>query len=120
MWKPQPHWPVADGLGIVHTPVLHCPQNKKVRYGLYRQTVLKPGFGQNRPLKFPLGRSTPLRSFAGGVLPTEASKGHAKLGRTQPSHAIVSYVVGLALALLELEKSGAPLPCNCILCTAVL
>ena len=76
---------------------------------------MKPGFGQNGPLKFPLDRSTPLRSFAGGVLPTEASKGHTTPGRTQPSHDIVSYVIGLALVLLELEKSDALLPCNCIL-----
>ena len=91
-----------------------------MRYGLERQILLKPGFGQNRPLKFPSGRSTPLRSFASGVLPTEASKGHTTLGRTQPSHDTVSYVVGLALVLLELEKSGAPLPCDCMLCTAAL
>ena len=103
--------------------VLRCPQNKKCRTGYnvkYFEVLLKPAFGQNRPLKFPLGRSTPLRSFAGGVLPAKASKGHTTPGRTQPSHDMVSYVVGLAVVLLELEKSGALLPCNCILCTAVL
>ena len=84
------------------------PTKQKMRYGLQRQTLLKPGFGQNRPLKFPLGRSTPVRSFAGGVLPTEASKGHTTPGRTQPSHDMISYVVGLAPVLLELDKSGAP------------
>ena len=72
-----------------------------MRYGLKRQMLLKPRFGQNRPLIFPLGRSTPLRSFAGGVLTTEASKGHTTPGRTQPDHDIVSYVVGLTLVLLN-------------------
>ena len=81
-----------------------------MRYGLLRQILLKPGLGQNRPLKFPLGRSTPLRSFAGGVLPAEASKEHTTPRRTQPSHDIVSHVIGLALVYLELEKSDAPLP----------
>ena len=90
-----------------------------MRYGLERQILLKPGFGQNRPLKFPSGRSTPLRSFASGVLPTEASKGHTTLGRTQPSHDTVSYVVGLALVVLDLEKSGASLPRSFILYAAV-
>ena len=47
-------------------------------------------------------------------------QGHNTPGRTQPSHDTVSYVDGLALVLLELEKSGAPLPCNCTLCTAHL
>ena len=98
---------------VFSSPAL--PTKRKMWYGLQRQILLKPGFGQNRPLKFPLGRSTPLRSFAGGVLPTEASKGHTTPGRTQPSHDIVSCVIGLALVLLELEKSDAPLPCNCIL-----
>ena len=96
------------------------PTKQKMRYGLCRQIVLKPGFGQNLPLKFPLGRSTPLRYVTGAVLPTEASKGHTTPGRTQPSHDIVSYVVGLALVLLEKEKSGAPLPCSYILFTAAL
>ena len=72
------------------------------------------GFGQNRPLKDPLGRPTPLHYFAGGVLLTEASEGHTTPVRTQPSPDIVSYVVGLALVLLELEKSGPPLPFNFI------
>ena len=41
-------------------------------------------------------------------------------GQTQPSHGIVSYVVGLALVLLELEKSGASQPCDCMRCAAAL
>ena len=41
-------------------PVLYCPQNKKC--GTDYSQFLKQGFGQNQPLKFPLGRSTPLRS----------------------------------------------------------
>ena len=78
-----------------------CGTDYTVKYGLYRQILLKPGFGQSQTLKFLLGRSTPLRSFAGGVLSTEASKGHNTPGRTQLSHDIVSYLVGLALVLLQ-------------------
>ena len=63
----------------------------------------------------PFGSFNTLRSITGGVLPTEASKGHTTPGRTRASHDIVSYLVGLALVLLELEKSVAPLPCNCVL-----
>ena len=68
---------------------------------------MKPGFGQNRPLHsltFPLGRSTTLRSFVGGVLPTEVSKGHNTPGRAQPSHDTVSYVVGLALVFARIGE----------------
>ena len=108
--------PILPSCASIYTCVA-LPTKQKLWYGLLvrRLISLKREFGQNRPLKFPLGRLTPLRSFTGGVLPTEASKGHTTPGRTQPSHDIVSYVVGLALVLLELEKSDAPLPCNCIL-----
>ena len=38
----------------------------------------------------------------------------------KPTNDIVSYAVDLALVLLGLEKSGAPLPCDFILGTAAL
>ena len=49
-------------------PVLHCPQNKYMRYGLQRQILLKPRFCQNRPLIIPVsalfrGRRAPHRSL---------------------------------------------------------
>ena len=77
--------------------------------------ITETGIWSKSAPQIPLGGSTPLRSFTGGVLPTDASKGHTTPGRTQSSHNIVPIQVGLALVLLELEKSGAPLPCNCIL-----
>ena len=92
------------------------PTKQKMWYGLQRQILLKPGFWSKSAPQIPFqGSSTPLRSFVGGVLPIEAFKGHTTPGRTQPSHDVGSYVVGLALVLLELEKSDAPRPCNCIL-----
>ena len=49
------------------------------------------------------------------MLATESSKCHTTPGGTQPSHDIV----GLALVLLDLEKSGMPTPCNYLLCRSV-
>ena len=82
-------------------------------------SIIETGIWSKSAPQTPFGSFNTLRSFTGAVLPTEAAKGHTTPGRTQRSHDIVSYIVGLALVLLELEKSDAPLPCNCILAPPV-
>ena len=46
---------------VLRISVFTCvalPTKPKMRYGLQRQILLKPGFGQNQPLQIPLGLST--------------------------------------------------------------
>ena len=75
--------------------------------------LLKPGFGLNRPL--PLGRST-LCAFSlapsSALKPSNDTPRPEKLNRVMTYEVgdIVSYELGLALVLPELEKSDAPLP----------
>ena len=90
-----------------------------MRYGLEREILLKPGFRENQPLKIPLGHSA---RCALSLAPCSSLKppNDTTPGGTQSSHDIVSRVRGLAFVLLELEKSGAPLPRSFILCTAAV
>ena len=90
------------------TPVLHCPQKKSaVRTITYRCKIIESGIWSKWDPHNLFELFSTLRSFAGAVLPTEAFKWHTTPGGTQPSHDIVPNVVGLALVLLELDKSSA-------------
>ena len=103
--------------GAYHHNVHLCciAHNTKNVVRTITSNIIETGIWSKSAPQIPFGSFNTSALFTGGVLPTEAYKRHTTPGRTQPSHDIVSDVVGLALVLLELEKSGAPLPCNCIL-----
>ena len=96
-----------------------CRSQKNAARG-HNVNIIETGIWSKSSPNNPFGSFSTLRSFTGAVLPTEASERHTTPGGTQPSHDVVSYVVDLSLVLLELEKSGAPLPRCFILCTAAI
>ena len=98
-----------------HHTCVALPTHKTKNAGRIMSNIVETGIWSKSAPQIPFWSFNTSAVFAGGVLPTKASRGHTTPGRTQPSHDIVSYVVGLALVLLELEKSGATLPCDCIL-----
>ena len=60
--------------------------------------IIETGIWSMSAPQNPFGSFNTLRSFTGAVLPIEASKWLTTPGGTQPSHDIVSYVIGLALS----------------------
>ena len=83
---------------------------RKMRYNLYRQMFLKPGFCREQPLS---GSFSVLCFFTGAVLLTDAFKWHTTPVGTPPSPDIVRCVVGLAFVLLEIRFAAAV---YCIVC----
>ena len=106
IWRSDGHADVICGVmkctryrlafGFLRTsPMLHRPQIQKKKIETGRWSKSAP--------HNPFESFSTLHSFAGTVLPTEASDWHTTLGWSQPSHYIVWSVVGLAFVLLEWE-----------------